>query len=261
MSEVSESAQPRGPRYPIESVANAARILELFVETAELRLTDVAERLGVSPSTAHRLLTTLESRGLVAQNEVTRCYLPGAGLGRIAQALVPEVSGFTTARPYLADLAERVGETVNLLLRHGTEVSFADSVESSSSVRVGSRLGAVMPAHTTSGGKILLAALPEDEIGDLYPEPVIKHPLAGDAVDRQALVTQLQQARRRGYASNFGQSEPGISGLAVRVQTATLGDFALAVAVPAARITGPRTKALVERLRMTAGALHRAFAG
>ncbi|MFV0464406.1 MAG: IclR family transcriptional regulator [Nostocoides sp.] len=255
MSHAAGSKAAKVPRYPIESVLNAARILEFFVDAAELRITDVAQQLDVSPSTAHRLLTTLAARGLIEQNGLTRCYQPGPGLLRIAKALVPDASGWSFARPYMTALAERVGETVNLILRHGTEVSFAESVESGSSVRVGSRRGAIMPAHSTSGGKILLAALPEAEVRELYPGvPAAGRPGGAD-VDPEALLTQLRQAGKRGYATNFGESEPGISGLAVRVQTARRGDCALAVAVPAGRVPAARVRELVTELRLTAEAL------
>ena len=50
-----------GPRYPVESVAKAAELLRLFGHHSELRLSDVGQTIGVSASTAHRLLTTLEA--------------------------------------------------------------------------------------------------------------------------------------------------------------------------------------------------------
>src|SRR5438552_10432043 len=71
-----------GPRYPVESVAKAAELLRLFGLHSQLRLSDVGQTIGVSPSTAHRLLTTLEASGMISQNTVTRCYEPGPALLR-----------------------------------------------------------------------------------------------------------------------------------------------------------------------------------
>src|SRR6266568_2452442 len=148
-----------GPRYPVESVAKAAELLRLFAHHPELRLSDVGKTIGVSPSTAHRLLTTLEASGMISQNTTTRCYEPGPELLRLAQALTPSASRWSYARPFLADLGERVGATVSVVILHHTDAAFVESVEAQTLLRVGSRLGACMPASCVSGGKILLAAL------------------------------------------------------------------------------------------------------
>ena len=153
-----------GPRYPVESVAKAAELLRLFGDHSELRLSDVGQTIGVSASTAHRLLTTLEASGMISQNTTTRCYEPGPELLSLAQALTPSASRWSYARPFLADLGERVGATASVVTLHHTDAAFVESVEAQTSLRVGSRLGARMPASCVSGGKILLAALADEEL-------------------------------------------------------------------------------------------------
>jgi IclR family acetate operon transcriptional repressor len=248
------AGEAAAPRYPIDSVANAARLLHLFVDRPELRISDVAELLTVSPSTAHRLLTTLEAGEMVRQNETTRCYEPGPGLLSLAYALAPSQSRWEFARPYLAELSERVGETVNLQSLQGTDVAFIESVESTSSVRVGSRLGAVMPAHRVSGGKCLLAQLSEDDLKLLYPDPTLPTGGPKGIATRDELITELRKVKRRGYATNFGESEPGISGVAVVVPPSDKGEaaYALAVSAPSARLPQARVHELVAELRKTA---------
>src|SRR5437879_9655271 len=88
-----------GPRYPVESVAKAAELLRLFGLHPQLRLSDVGQTIGVSPSTAHRLLTTLEASGMISQDTVTRCYEPGPELIGLARALTPAASRWAYARP------------------------------------------------------------------------------------------------------------------------------------------------------------------
>ena len=85
-SDVTKSASSSGgadsgsARYPIASVANAARIICLLSDDHILKVSDVASRLGVSLSAAHRLLTTLEDEQLLSQDTTTRCYGPGPKL-------------------------------------------------------------------------------------------------------------------------------------------------------------------------------------
>jgi IclR family transcriptional regulator, acetate operon repressor len=254
-AEVETTLEGRSPRYPVNSVSNAAKLLELLEHSHELRLSDVADALDVSRSAAHRLLTTLEAGGFLSQNATTRCYEPGAGLLKLANALTAGESRWSFARPYMAALSERVGETVNLILRQSTQVSFAESIEATSTVRVGSRLGVVMPAHSTSGGKVLLAALPEDEVLKLYPDGSISHPLGGRTVSRKALIAELRRTAKRGFGTNFGETEAGISGIAVPVTIEKGSVFALAVAVPSGKVPSPRVNELVTELLTTAEAL------
>jgi DNA-binding IclR family transcriptional regulator len=243
-------------RYPIESVAKASRVLTMLSTTPQLKLSDVAEQLAVSPSTAHRLLTTLEDEQLLRQNPVTRLYEAGERLLALAQALTPQRSRWDFARPFLEELSERLGETVNLNTLQCTDVAFVESLEAPTPLRVGSRLGAVMPAHCTSGGKLLLAQLSDAEVENRYPSPTLVQMTDKTILTRDDLLTELRRVRRRGYATNFGESEPGISGVAVLVtDSAGRPRCALAVSAPSSRLSQARVKALVEDMRKTAALL------
>jgi DNA-binding IclR family transcriptional regulator len=242
--------------YPIESVAKASRILAMLSTTSQLKLSDVAEQLGVSVSTAHRLLTTLEDEQFLQQSSPSRLYEPGDRLLALAQALTPQRSRWDFARPFLEELSERVGETVNLNILQGTDVAFVESVEAPTPLRVGSRLGAVMPAHCTSGGKLLLAALTDTEIKERYPRATLTQMTDKSIATRDDLLAELRRVRRREYATNFGESEPGISGVAVLVTDGAGQPMcALAVSAPSSRLSQARAKELVEDMRKTASLL------
>jgi len=245
-----------GPRYPVESVAKAAELLRLFGQHSELRLSDVGQTLGVAASTAHRLLTTLEASGMISQNTTTRCYEPGPELLRLAQALTPSASRWSYARPFLADLGERVGATVSVVTLHHTDAAFVESVEAQTPLRVGSRLGARMPASCVSGGKILLAALSDEELLARYPDEALETLTPRSIRTRTELLAELKQVRRRGSATNFGESEPDVSGVAVAVASrAGEVPYAIAVAAPRSRLAQSRVKAIVAELRKTADLL------
>jgi IclR family acetate operon transcriptional repressor len=251
-----------GPRYPVESVAKAAELLRLFGQHSELRLSDVGPSIGVSASTSHRLLTTLEASGMISQNTTTRCYEPGPELLRLAQALTPNVSRWSYVRPFLADLSERVGETVNVMTLQHTDAAFVESVEAQTPLRVGSRLGARMPASCVSGGKILLAALSDEELLALYPSEALETQTPRSIRTRTELFAELKQVRRRGSATNFGESEPDVSGVAVGVESrAGEVPYSIAVAAPSSRLAQSRVKAIVNELRKTADLLATACNG
>jgi DNA-binding IclR family transcriptional regulator len=243
-----------GPRYPVESVAKSAELLRLFGHHSELRLSDVGQTIGVSASTAHRLLTTLEASGMVSQNTTTRCYEPGPELLSLAQALTPSASRWSYARPFLADLGERVGATASIVTLHHTDAAFVESVEAQTPLRVGSRLGARMPASCVSGGKILLAALSDEELLARYPDEALEILTPRSIRTRTELLAELKQVRRRGSATNFGESEPDVSGVAVAVASRA-GEVPYAIAAPRSRLAQSRVKAIVAELRKTADLL------
>ncbi|WP_193043295.1 IclR family transcriptional regulator [Mycolicibacterium baixiangningiae] len=243
-------------KYPVESVANAARILLMLSSDTQLKLSDVADHLGTSPSTAHRLLTTLEASGFLHQHETTRCYEPGDALRTLAAAIAPERSRWDFALPYLQELSERVDETVNLQVLHGSDIAFVESAESTAALRVGSRRGAIMPAHATSGGKILLAQLDSEQLEALLAQNELTR-LTDDTIsDTTTFLNELKRVRKRGYATNLGESEPGIGGVAVAVPTdGRPARYALAVSVPTSRLSRSRIPALVSELMKTAALL------
>jgi IclR family transcriptional regulator, acetate operon repressor len=240
-------------RYPIASVANAARIIYLLTEDPRLKVSDVASRLDVSLSAAHRLLTTLEDEQLLTQDTTTRCYGPGPKLVAVADSVSSGRSRWNFARPYLAELSSRVGGTVNIMILHGTDVAFVESEEATTAVRVGSRLGAIMPAHCTSGGKALLARLADDELAGRYGDAPLLRMTGRSIQTLDQLRTDLKRTAKRGYATNFGESEPEVSGVAIAVDG--FEPYAVAVSAPSSRLAPARVKELVAEIRKTVSLL------
>jgi IclR family transcriptional regulator, acetate operon repressor len=246
-------------KYPITSVSKAAKILALLTDTSQIRLSDVAAHIDVAASTAHRMLTTLEAEGLLMQDPVTRCYVPGPVLVDIAAGIGPKRTRWEAARSYMAQLGTLVGETINLVCLQGTDAVFVESVESNNALRVSSRQGTVLPAHAVSGGKALLAQLSREELDLLYPESDLESLTENTLTTRSALLEELEQISARGYATNFGEGERDIGGVAVLVSgDGESASTALAVSAPSARLTPERIEELIPPLKATAALLHAA---
>ena len=88
----------------------------------------------------------------------------------IGLAVVERSDVRTRARPLLVELVEQFNETVHLMTLEGTQVRYVDAVEGSRALRVAPRTGSLLPAHCTSGGKALLAELPDDRIPAMYAD-------------------------------------------------------------------------------------------
>lgn len=225
------------PQYPIESVDNALRVLLLFEEQAQVRLTEASSYLGVASSTAHRLMAMLQYRGFVRQNPATRAYEPGPALSSIALGIMGRLDVRATARPLLERLHREFAETVHFGRLEGQSVHFIDSIEGTRAVRVGSRAGRSLPAHTTSTGKAMLSLLDRDALHALYPAVELDALTEHSLTDRSLLEQELERIRKRGFATSDEESEEGVVSVAVPIRGMSGVLYALNVSVPKHRMT------------------------
>lgn len=242
------------PRYPISSVDNALKLLLMFREEQTIRVSEASKRLGVVRSTAHRLLAMLEYHGFVRQDAETKLYTSGPALVDIGLSIVRQMDVRRQLRPYLQKLSEEVGETVHLMVLDGSIALFLDSVESSQALRTSSRVGRGYPAHTTSGGKALLAELSAERFAELYPDKRIPGITPHSITTRDELARELQLVRERGYATNRAESESDIAAVAVVLPT-TVGHTraAIAVSAPLSRLDEAMVPTLAKRIDAVAG--------
>ena len=239
------------PQYPIESVDNALKILLLFEEQTQVRLTDASAYLGVASSTAHRLMAMLQYRGFVRQNPATRAYQPGPALSSIAFAIMGRMDVRATARPVLERLHHEFAETVHLGKLDGRHVTFIDTIEGTRAVRVGSRVGKIMPAHATSTGKAMLSQLDSAAFQELFPHEDLEAVTEKSITTRTDLEADLKRARQLGYAVSHGESEDGVCSVAVPVPGVNGALYAINVSVPAHRMTETLEVEIAESLQQT----------
>jgi DNA-binding IclR family transcriptional regulator len=221
----------RRDRGIVQSLDRALSILDVigFAHT-ELSLGDVAARVGLAKSTAHRLLRTLELRGFVARNPLTGGYRPGmknsGGLGP-----GPEI------HEVLERLAARSGETANLGALVGAQVLYVDRAESSQALRWQLGVGARVPVHCSGLGKAILSCSAREVVERLVSSAL--EPRTDRTItDRDALFAELAISRLRGYALDNEEFMEGVRCIAVPVRGAT-GEVggAISIAGPAFRLT------------------------
>jgi IclR family acetate operon transcriptional repressor len=243
------SALP-APAYPIESVAKALQLLLEFQERPAIRVADAGRALGVARSTAHRLLAMLAHFGFVVQDEGTRAYRVGPSLVALGTAVTANEDIRSAVRPQLENLASMFGETVHVCTLRGVDVVFLSGIESSKALRAGNRSGTALPAHTTAGGKALLAALDDAAVRARYPHEGLPTLTPRTIDSRSALLQELQQIRERGFAVNNAESEPGLTALGCVVYSGS-GDprGAITMSGPEARMRNADRTRMVAALR------------
>jgi DNA-binding IclR family transcriptional regulator len=232
------------PAYAVTSVDHALRLAVILQLEGSITVSAAAERLGVARSTAHRLLSTLVYRDFAVQDE-DRTYRAGPVL-EIASHSRSDVGAVRVAAlGPLRQLVDVLDETANLSIRTGTTVRFIASVESSQTLRVGSREGMVFPAHQVTGGLVMLATLTDDQVAALYSgESAPDRP--GDGPDLDVLMQDLQAVRRTGVALNLERSERGLVAVGRGVRDRA-GDTiaAVSVSMPSVRYGPERVPGIV----------------
>jgi DNA-binding IclR family transcriptional regulator len=240
------------PTYALQSVDAALRLAQTLQAFGPMRVSDVATDLDVAVSTAHRLLAMLVYRGF-AEQLPDRRYGPGVGL-RPIPILDPAAAELRDrSRPSMVALVDRVGESANLVVLADLEVRFVATVACDRVLRVGDRAGQRLPAHLTSGGKAILAALPDTELNrfnNLGPALLAK-------LRRDVVV-----ARQVGYASNHQDTEKGLTALGVAL-TPLPGSIhaAICLAMPTARFRRALLDSYVSALTEAARGIEVAFGG
>lgn len=233
--------KPAAPTYAIESVDSALTILRMFCEVKKLRVSDVAERLDVAQSTAHRLLSMLVHHGFAKQDERRGEYIMGSMFLEMGFAAILNFDIRHHARPILEELRDQVNETVALGIPYGPDVLYVDSVESRQQLRSGSRVGSFVPAHCIGLGKALLATLPIEEFRKLYPEQNLKTMTSQTIATVAELERQLAKIRKTGFARSKGESSEGVGSIAVAVvDYRGVGRAAISVSAPLTRMTSKK---------------------
>ncbi|WP_107656406.1 IclR family transcriptional regulator [Nocardia suismassiliense] len=229
------------PLYPQSSVDNALLLIHILRDQGELTVRAAAQVLGISSSTAHRLLAMLVYRDFAVQDSARR-YLPGPALHVVAVEHRATGELNLLLRPLMQKLRDELDESVHLGVRSGRWVRFIGSVESGQALRVGDRRGAIMPARTAAAGKVLLTDLSPAQLARLYARSGGSAP-ADDAEAHLAeqqwatLLRSLESVRRLGYAINADETETGLSAVGVALRATNGRPIAgMSVAAPTARM-------------------------
>lgn len=239
--EVTGAPSNGGPaRSDLGVVKSATRVLDLFELLgqwdAEKTHTEIAEALAIPKSSLTQLLKTLVRRGYLDYAAETKGYSIGPSIAELAQRRNKSRELVVVAGQMLEWIKAETQESCALNFFKGDRSEVVAAVMSSHVLVTHMRLGDTAPLYATSGGKALLAFLPDDLIQE-YLGRIVFEKITSQTIDTtDQLKAELAAVRQSGTALVMGEFTPGIAGVAQPILSASGHPMAsINIAVPMAR--------------------------
>jgi IclR family transcriptional regulator, acetate operon repressor len=201
----------------VRSVNRAISILQVLARRGPTTMTEIATELSIHKATIFRLLSTLEARGLVDQNNNRGHYQLGYGVVQLAAGATRKLDLSVVSRRTCEALADDVGESVEITILNDGAVLTIDQVIGAAAMTTVHWVGRRTPLHATSAGKVFLAHMSPDRLADFLSgslERFTKHTIT----NRHHLEEQLATARDQGYAFTLEEYEVGLAAVAAPIR-------------------------------------------
>lgn len=213
---VESRTSPASSASFVQSLARGLAVIRAFDgDNAQLSLSDVARRAGITRAAAGRFLRTLQTLGYVRSTGRLFSLTPRVlelGFSYLSALSLPEI-----AQPHLEQLSRDVDESVSCAILDGTDIVYVARVPTRRIMRVGITIGTRFPAYATSMGRTLLAHLPDVDRDRLLSASGVARLTDRTMTDRDALRRELQGIRERGWALVDSELEAGLRSIAAPV--------------------------------------------
>lgn len=217
----------------VQSVERAVIALEILARHGAVGVSQIAADIGVHKSTAFRLLSALEGRGLVEQTRDRGKYQLGLGILRLAATVPGRLDLVVQGRAVCEQLAVEFGETVNLAVLRSHHAVNVDQSRGPAAVAAHNWVGELTPLHATSSGKVLLAHQPDPVRKALLDAAGLERFTKRTITRRRELAAVLSAVLADGFATTVEEYEDGLNAIAAPVRDHT------GAVVAAVSVSGP----------------------
>lgn len=217
-SETADLAPFLGSPDFVLSLARGLQVIEAFETNPKgLTVSAVAQRTRLSRAAVRRLLLTLEMLGYAESD--AGVYQLKPRILRLGYSYLSSSSLANIADPILQRVADALHEAVALGVLESEDVVYVAHHGVRRVMSVGVSVGTRLPAYCTSGGRVLLAALPEPEFKAFLDRVKLRPLTAKTITEKAAFAAMIEKVRLEGFALIDEELEPGLRSLAVPVRT------------------------------------------
>lgn len=196
----------------IQVIARMISLLDALARhTAPVNLKQLAAETALHPSTAHRILNVMVQSRIVDRIE-PGTYRLGMRLLELGTLVRSRISIRQEALPFMRQLHEELGETVNLSIRRDDEVVYIERTSSGAQMmRIVQIVGVRAPLHITAVGKIFLAADGAAECEAYAQRTGLPKFTDNTLTDKVLLLREIERAQAQGYAFDNEEAGKGVS--------------------------------------------------
>ncbi|MEX2671979.1 MAG: IclR family transcriptional regulator [Phycisphaeraceae bacterium] len=198
-------------RYHVPNLERALKIMEhMAAEAQPLGISAIADALDFPKNSVFRIVTTLHDYGYLRRDGASKRFTLGPGLLTLGYAAVEEDKLIERASDVMRDIRDFTNETTLIGVLTDTQGIVLDHVLSTYPVKVVVGVGTGFPLHSAAPAKAMLAALERAERDQWLDRVGFERFTANTITSRKALITDLDAARKRGYAIDDGEHNDGI---------------------------------------------------
>jgi DNA-binding IclR family transcriptional regulator len=223
-------------------------IVELLRERDGAGVTELAEQLDIAKSTVHGHLTTLRERGFVVKRSGR--YELGLRFFEYGQYVRSQLDIVQSGTAAVDQLEAATREMVWLLTHQNGKAIYVYGRSGDNDIDINTILGTRTHMHYNSGGKAILAHLPEPEVREIIDTHGLPARTSNTITDPERLLAELDGIKEQGYALNLSEDLDGIHAVGVPLTVDGAVRGALSVAGPAHRMPKERCEGdVLDRLR------------
>ncbi len=184
----------------VQALDRGLMVLLSLAKNGAGTLTDISLSVGMPPSTAHRILTTLQKHGFVEFGEMEQKWSVGVEAFRVGSAYLARTNLVEASHKIMRELMEETGETANLAIADGSDVVFLSQVESHNPIRAFFQPGTRGAIYASGIGKALLSEMERRAIEKLLRNSGLKEFTPKTLTSPDELFADLEKTKQRGYS-------------------------------------------------------------
>lgn len=222
----------------VQALDRGLQLLTHLAKERRVTLSTLAMQIDMPPSTAHRLLMTLQSHRFAKFDEHTQEWMVGVEAFRVGSGFLKQINLIEASNEVMQRLMSETGETANLAIVDGGDAVFVNQIETQNPIRAFFRPGTRSPMHASGAGKALLGQLSQSKVEAILQQKGLPQFTDKTLTKPEQLFVDLEESRRRGWAYDDEEHFEGMRCIAAPVFNAYADAVAgISVSGPTARFT------------------------
>ena len=236
------------PYYFLGVLKKAVDVIEAIGDRGEMSVVELVDFLGQDRNSVNRVVLTLQHLGYLTRED-NKKYKLSLKLFRLGSRAVDGADIYGVIQRHMKVLSDAFGQTVSLGQLNGFSIVTVDMLSGTQPIQFSARIGEMAPAHGTSMGKAIMAAMNDEQLNRFIDSMPLTKFTDKSIVTKDQLWRDIQETRRRGYAVDDEEWAVGVSCLGIPIFTPK-GQCSQAISIsgPSNSFSGEQARAISQKL-------------